>query len=37
MGYGVAGASCGYGGMGGAAFALVLYVLLVIILKAGIF
>ncbi|XID93581.1 sporulation protein YjcZ [Paenibacillaceae bacterium WGS1546] len=29
------GSCCGYGGTGGAAFALVLFVLLVIILKAG--
>ncbi|WP_240702961.1 sporulation protein YjcZ [Cohnella luojiensis] len=37
MGYPVAGEGCGYGGgvMGAAAFALVLFVLLVIILRAG--
>jgi len=40
MGYPVAGAAAechhpGYGGMGGAAFALVMFVLLVIILRAG--
>jgi len=38
MSYPVAGTSCGpvgYGGMGAAAFALVLFILLVIILRAG--
>jgi hypothetical protein len=36
MGYPVAGAGCGpVGGMGGAAFALVLFILLVIILRTG--
>ncbi|THF72595.1 MYXO-CTERM sorting domain-containing protein [Cohnella fermenti] len=37
MGYPVAGTGCGttYGGMGTAAFALVLFILLVIILRAG--
>lgn len=37
MSYPVAGANCGvpYGGMGTAAFALVLFILLVIILRAG--
>jgi len=37
MGYPVAGAGCGpsYGGMSAAAFVLVLFILLVIILRAG--
>ncbi len=38
MGYGAVGAECGVGrGFGGAAFALVMFVLLVIILYAGFF